>query len=517
MATDREAQLLREARAAGVVRPVELANFMAQVGHESGGLRRLEEGFIYTRNAEQVTANVRSALRQGRDVLETARLDALAGRPEALAELMYGGRMGNLSPGDGYRYRGRGYIQLTGRDQYAEAGQALGLDLLREPQLAALPEHATRIALWYWQRNVPPTARDDPRAAGAAINGADPPNGLEDRQARFAQWQRHLESDRSLKPPLESPAGAPTFDDTMRLMLPPQAGTAPHITGEYGERRGAHAHGGTDFNYVGGQTGLNLAHPAVHSPVAGEITFAGGAFGTVKVRDAGGHSHEILHLHRVDVAVGQRVEAGDPIGTMGGRGPEGADQYARHVHYQLRDPRGSLISPEAFWDRTSPPIRSETGYAGMEGVLREGHRGPDVRQLQAALAVGGYADRRDTPLTVDGHYGPRTGEAVRAFQQAHGLDVDGIVGPETWRALAQAARSEPARADLPMPDTAPVWPASLDGLLAAARGGDAGAFRVALADFATTPALQGLHGVERASGDAAPAPPDLLRQDAAQR
>lgn len=192
MATDREGQLLRAAVAAGITNETELANFMAQVGHESNGLGRLEEGFRYTRSAEQVAGVVRSAMREGRPALEAARLEALDGRPQALAELMYGGRMGNTEPGDGYRYRGRGYIQLTGRENYRVAGEALGLDLERNPELAAEPENVARIAVWYWQNRVPQAARDNPREAGAAINGRDPPNGLADRERRFERWDRDI-------------------------------------------------------------------------------------------------------------------------------------------------------------------------------------------------------------------------------------------------------------------------------------------------------------------------------------
>ena len=65
MTTEREEQLLRDGYAAGITQPRELANFMAQVGHESGGLRRLEESFRYTHSAEQISGNVRSALPSG--------------------------------------------------------------------------------------------------------------------------------------------------------------------------------------------------------------------------------------------------------------------------------------------------------------------------------------------------------------------------------------------------------------------------------------------------------------------
>ena len=279
MTTDREAELLRDAHAAGITRPQELANFMAQVGHESGGLRQLEESFRYTQSVEQISGKVRSALREGREPLEAARLEALAGRSERLAELMYGGRMGNDEAGDGYRYRGRGYIQLTGKNQYANAGEALDLDLVGQPDLAARPEHASRIATWYWQQNVPREARDDVRGAGAAINGRDPPNGLSDREHRFERWTRELTPERirtlSTQEPGERSAqrdASLTFEDTMRAVLPPQARVTPHIPNHYGEHRSERTHEGTDFNYVGGQRGINRAHPIVHSPVEGLVS-----------------------------------------------------------------------------------------------------------------------------------------------------------------------------------------------------------------------------------------------------
>lgn len=98
MATDRQNHLLQTAYSAGITAPKELANFMAQVGHESSNLSRLNEGFRYTKSAEQVSSVVRSSMREGRASLEEARLEALDGKPQALAELMYGGRMGNDSP-----------------------------------------------------------------------------------------------------------------------------------------------------------------------------------------------------------------------------------------------------------------------------------------------------------------------------------------------------------------------------------------------------------------------------------
>lgn len=188
MSNDRQNKVLLDAYAAGIKSPAELANYMAQVTHESLDLKRLNEGFKYSQGIDQIP--VRSAFRNGREELEEARLEALQGKPEHLGELMYGGRMGNTDPGDGYKYHGRGYIQLTGKDQYVTAGKAVGLDLVNHPQLASDPDNASKIALAYWKTNVHGAAREDVVLATRVINNGD--NGLKDRQDRFTDWKGKL-------------------------------------------------------------------------------------------------------------------------------------------------------------------------------------------------------------------------------------------------------------------------------------------------------------------------------------
>ncbi len=191
MATEREAQLLLDATNAGIKSPQELANFMAQVSEESQGLTHLEEGFRYPQGISQIP--VQSAHRDGDAALETARVEAMQGKPEKLAESMYGGRNGNDQPGDGYTYRGRGYMQLTGKANYKDAGDALGVDLVKHPELAAEPQYASKIATWYWENKVPEAAHSDVRAATSAINGGH--NGLAVRQAEFNKWEKTLTPD----------------------------------------------------------------------------------------------------------------------------------------------------------------------------------------------------------------------------------------------------------------------------------------------------------------------------------
>lgn len=188
MPTENEIEMLRAARAAGITTREEMANFMAQLGHESGGFTRMEEGFRYTQGIQQIPVD--SAHREGDAALEAARRQALAGRPEELARLMYGGRMGNDDAGDGYLYRGRGYTQLTGESNYRDAGRALDLDLVDNPDLAADRGNAQRIALWYWEQRVPQAQRDDVSGATLAINNGE--NGLADRLNRYDAWHALL-------------------------------------------------------------------------------------------------------------------------------------------------------------------------------------------------------------------------------------------------------------------------------------------------------------------------------------
>lgn len=232
-----------------------------------------------------------------------------------------------------------------------------------------------------------------------------------------------------------------SYEHTMQVMLPPQNGVKPHITGHFGEHRGEKSHGGSDFNYVGGQAGRNLQHPTIHAPIAGTVTSVGGKYGTVMIQDAQGNSHQILHMQDTKVKVGQHVEPGDAIGTMGGRGPQGANQYAQHVHYQMKDPSGKLINPEAYWNKGIQQEAGKHGHAhdhdhAPAGTLRKGDRSEDVTKLQEELNRLGVRDANGNRLAEDGKFGDNTREAVQAFQKQQGLKDDGVVGRDTFGKLA---------------------------------------------------------------------------------
>jgi len=117
---------------------------LATIGHETAGLTRFEENLHYSAN--------RLCQVWPKRFPDTDAARPYERKPEALANLVYGGRMGNGVPatGDGWRFRGRGLIQLTGRDNYARVGREISLDLVLFPDLACHPDHALAVALGYW-------------------------------------------------------------------------------------------------------------------------------------------------------------------------------------------------------------------------------------------------------------------------------------------------------------------------------------------------------------------------------
>ena len=131
-----------------------VAAFIAQLGHESGQLRYVREIWGPTP-----------------------------------AQTKYEGRadLGNTQPGDGSKYRGRGLIQITGRANYAACGEALGLDLITQPELLELPQYAAMSAAWFWKQNGlnDLADRDQFNTVTRRING-----GLNGLQDRLEIWSR---------------------------------------------------------------------------------------------------------------------------------------------------------------------------------------------------------------------------------------------------------------------------------------------------------------------------------------
>lgn len=123
-----------------------ISMFLAQIGHESGGLTKLHENLNY--KADRL-AQIFPKYFKGIDTSEYAH------NPERIANLVYANRMGNgpVESGDGYRFRGRGAVQLTGRSNYTACGNDLEVDLIKNPDYLETPEGAIRSAAWFWDQH----------------------------------------------------------------------------------------------------------------------------------------------------------------------------------------------------------------------------------------------------------------------------------------------------------------------------------------------------------------------------
>ncbi len=144
---ERYAQPLGHAMAEfGILSPDQQAAFLAQITHESARLSCVEENLNYSWQRLRAIWPRRFPT------------DAFARQyhrqPERIANYVYAGRLGNGPPssGDGWRFRGRGFIQVTGRSNYEPCGQALGLELTVQPDRLTEPASAARSAAWFWKR-----------------------------------------------------------------------------------------------------------------------------------------------------------------------------------------------------------------------------------------------------------------------------------------------------------------------------------------------------------------------------
>jgi putative chitinase len=171
----------------GIDTPVKLAHFLSQCGHESGGFKITQENLNYS--AKGLMGIFKKYFP------DEATANAYQRNPEKIANRVYSGRMGNgpEASGEGYKFRGRGFIQLTGKDNYTAFGKAINEDIASKPEKVGT-DYALLSAAWFFSKNCLKKCVDASDATVTSVtkcvNGGT--IGLEDRKKHFKEFYNLL-------------------------------------------------------------------------------------------------------------------------------------------------------------------------------------------------------------------------------------------------------------------------------------------------------------------------------------
>ncbi len=171
----------------GIDTPIKLAHFLSQCGHESGGFKITQENLNYS--AKGLMGIFKKYFPN------EATANSYARNPEKIANKVYGGRMGNgpESSGEGYKFRGRGFIQLTGKDNYTAFGKSINEDIASKPELVA-SQYSLLSAAWFFSKNCLKKCVDNSDTSVTnvtkCVNGGT--IGIEDRKKHFKEYYHLL-------------------------------------------------------------------------------------------------------------------------------------------------------------------------------------------------------------------------------------------------------------------------------------------------------------------------------------
>jgi len=181
------AQIPDTASKFGIDTPLKLAHFLAQCGHESAGFKVVNENLNYS------ASGLKGIF--GKYFKESGLAESYQRNPQKIASRVYGGRMGNgpESTGEGFKFRGRGYIQLTGKDNYTAFGKAINEDVLSNPDLVST-KYPLLSAAWFFSKNCLKKCVDASDATVTSVtkcvNGGT--IGLPDRLKHFKEYYKLL-------------------------------------------------------------------------------------------------------------------------------------------------------------------------------------------------------------------------------------------------------------------------------------------------------------------------------------
>lgn len=166
--------------------PLRVCHFLAQIIHESGHFRYNSENLNYS------TSALKTVFKKYFPTDELA--NQYARQPEKIANRVYANRMGNGNEesGDGWKYRGRGLIQLTGKNNYTACKDEMKIDIVKNPDLLLVPEYALKSACWFWNKNNlnQYADKDDINSITKKVNGGL--NGIESRKENLDRAKKIL-------------------------------------------------------------------------------------------------------------------------------------------------------------------------------------------------------------------------------------------------------------------------------------------------------------------------------------
>lgn len=256
--------LLKEAMKAGITDKTELAMFLAQCAHESGNFRVISEGYNYS------PARAAQIFKKYFRTPEEAAAAMAAGGKRAILDRAYQGRMGNTQPGDGFKFRGRGFIQLTGRDNYAKFMRASGINVLDNPDLLATdPKVAAQASIHWWLSRGggirAKAAAGDLSGVTRLVNGGE--NGLSDRAAHFRKFMNEMQGNTELNNVRANAATEAANSPNKSL-----ANSTINYQFSQGVTNGSPT-GGVGSAYQGSATGTPAAGPGVSPPAVGKVNY----------------------------------------------------------------------------------------------------------------------------------------------------------------------------------------------------------------------------------------------------
>lgn len=434
---------------AGITSPDELANLMGNAAVETRNFSTMHEDFRY-RSAERLVSQVRSATQRfGWDEIREA---VASGQPERIATIMYENRrdLGNSEPGDGWRYHGRGYLMYTGRYNYTEYGRQFGVDLQNNPDLAAEPEMASKLAIAYWQQKVPEHSRNDARLAGVAINGGT--NGADQRVLASMHWSKIISAElvhdvqsgrltiEKLAPAtLSQPEVSQIQANLNMLGITDTRGQVLKVDGILGG--------------PGSRTNEAIAAFQRQTSLPGDLAGQENTEGLLAATEAALDARD--PMRRLNRFI-------DDVGQYSGTATAPSAQAAvSQTHTGLPDflvqtrraDAATTSAPIPTSPQATPAVSAqERGTSAASGTatavlpalpqsdLQPGDSGRNVIALQQHLHALGATDGDGRPLQLDGRYGQRTQEAVEQFQLWSGRGAKGVADQDTLQALAVQSR-----------------------------------------------------------------------------